>query len=75
MIRDGNPLLVQALLASGLLPPDTRSVELLIPTSGALVLRYEVFLTEEALLKIGQAFLRAASPSQEEAPSRAEPPS
>lgn len=46
----------RALVEEGIAPPNCSSIELYIPASGVLVLRYEVFVTFETLAKIGRAF-------------------
>lgn len=46
------------LIEEGVLPPQCRNVELLLPVDGALALRYEVFVTAEDLPKLARCLVR-----------------
>jgi hypothetical protein len=52
----------QALAAEGLVPPHVRTVELLVPADGGMTLRYEVWVQEADLPKLGRALLQASAP-------------
>lgn len=58
--------LAKRLTEQGLLPPNCGKVELLIPPDGALTLRYEVYVTDEDLAKLGTAFTDMAADFQKE---------
>lgn len=53
--------LAKRLMAQGLIPPHCAQVELLIPASGAMVLRYEVWVTDAHLEMLGSAFTEMAA--------------
>jgi len=56
----GDPLR-SALEAEGLVPRDCRQLELVIPTDGLLVLRYEVALPVDVWAQLARAFTAAAT--------------
>jgi hypothetical protein len=53
--------MVKRLHDEGFLPSECRSVELTIPPAGPMVLRFEVFMTDERLKQLGGAFLELAT--------------
>ena len=57
---------VKMLLARGLLPDHCKSVELHIPPASAMVLRFEVFVADEHLEALGEAFTQMAEESRAE---------
>jgi hypothetical protein len=58
------------LVDEGLIPPNTRNVELHIPTDGAVFIRYEVFVTEDETQKLQRALARLHEDEKEFASSR-----
>ena len=58
-IRISTPV-VNLLKERGLLPDHCSKVELHIPPMGAMVLRFEVFVADEHLRTLGEAFLKMA---------------
>lgn len=48
--------LLKALVDEGIVPPDCRALTLEIVADGALMLRYEVFLSRDHLIKLARAF-------------------
>ena len=44
------------LIEQGLVPPHCRSIELLMPADGAIVLRYEVYVTTDHFSKFAVVF-------------------
>jgi hypothetical protein len=58
-IRISTPI-VERLQADGLLPPDCRLVELVITPGSAMILRFEVLVTDERLRQLGGALLALA---------------
>lgn len=50
----------QQLIAVGLCPPEAMNVELLIPATGTILLRYEVALDLTDLSKLAQALVATA---------------
>lgn len=59
-IRISTPI-VERLTEQGLIPKRCFNLELLVPASGAMTLRYEIYLTDEHCAALGQAFLDMAS--------------
>lgn len=57
--------LVKRLTERGLIPPHCGRVELLIPPDGAMVLRYEVFVTDAHLDILGSAFIEMAADTRQ----------
>lgn len=60
------------LQAAGLVPPNCRLMEISIGVTGAMTIRYEVFVTADELVKLGSVFqfvgdemLRHASPDRD----------
>ena len=67
-IRISTPV-VKYLEEQGVLPPACANVELHIPPRGAMVLRYDVFLTVERALVLSKAFaIIAKHPEPAETP-------
>ncbi len=58
-IRISTPV-IKLLQARGLLPDHCKSVEMMIPPNGPMVLRYEVFVADEHLRTLAEAFLAMA---------------
>jgi hypothetical protein len=54
---------VKLLQARGLLPAHCKQVELIIPPREPMVLRFEVFVADEHLRTLGEAFLQMAGPA------------
>ena len=52
----------KALQDEGLIPPNCRLLEIVIPDDGAAVLRFECFVTRDDLPKISRALLANAEP-------------
>ena len=52
---------VGLLEARGLLPKHCRLVEINIPPSGAMVIRYEIFITDESAAILAEAFAQIAA--------------
>lgn len=47
------------------MPRNCSKVEILIPPNGAMVLRYEVYVTDEHLDALGSAFIQMAADTRE----------
>jgi len=52
--------MVKQLQAVGFLPDECHRVKLIIPPNGAMVLRFDVYMTDERLQQLGGAFLDLA---------------
>jgi hypothetical protein len=61
-IRISTPV-VNFLQTRGLIPPHCREVSLFIPPAGAMVLRYEVFVTSDSARILSEAFAMIADDS------------
>ena len=55
---------VRLLEARGLLPKHCRFVEIHIPPNGAMVIRYDIFLTDESAAILAEAFAQIAAEQQ-----------
>lgn len=64
-IRISTPV-VKLLQDRGLLPNHCSKVELHIPPMGAMVIRYEVFVADEHLAALGDAFTQMAEEARAE---------
>lgn len=62
MTRFHGRTLGKELIAEGLVPPHCFNVELHVPTDGAVVLHYEVYVTDDDLAKVRRAFGRMLTP-------------
>jgi hypothetical protein len=57
----GSRALAAELMARGLIPPDCRSVELMINADGGLVIRYEQFVSADRLAAFADAMRAVAT--------------
>lgn len=53
----------ELLIDEGICPPNCRVLELVVPASGAIILRYELFVDTADLPKIARALTRLAEPA------------
>jgi len=61
MATISNRTLARELIARGLVPDECRLLDVVIAVSGAVVLRFETFLTAEQMLLFADAFAATAN--------------